>query len=585
MEQAALIVSRRQLLPYQQEAVAKFMNAYRTGWNSANPQTKRYQGCLCFDEMGLGKTLEALATLRELILTDMVTNPTLVVCPPSCIDNWVAEITTAYTGFDVRVFTGSLRALENLTPRSIVLISYGQLIVPFAAWVKALSYERIVTDDRLLDQYCIVNQRVIRPDTRPGTATRRVIDALAAKRIDKDHPSCKYLIGDFSRSVELFVGGVAKRYATKDVPETASQCGNFLFEMTWGLAIFDEAHKAKSPDTVTTKAVAMLRSQYRLALTGTPVMNDSNELRNIMRYCLHYGTGSGYENVGSDLYRMCTIGRRKQDVRNAATPEAVARIYDVVCSVNGFPMLQQFYLDQLEIARNGSKFLEQSDFFPGETKQMRAARLNAARSKFFSIVSALQLAALHPLLLLRPASSDPPSSTAPPSSSEAPQSSNGVAASIAPVVSPSTGSMEGLDVAVAFDGAHPSLHAFQLTWTYKTHAQFPGWFRQRVATFLLCMKREARWLTKDVHRLICTYWARQEDDLVQPSPKLLCIYDLYKKMVERDASDKMIIMSASRRFLELLVVPYFQQRGHRCCHVLRHEQKQKARSFGKFRDR
>lgn len=102
-----------------------------------------------------------------------------------------------------------------------------------------------------------------------------------------------------------------------------------------GMTIIDEIHKAKNPTSAQGKAIHCCCSYYRLALTGTPLMNNAVDLYNILkwlqvdntsfsvfknRYCIMGGFG-GYQIVGyKNLNELETklqhnmLRRRKQDV-------------------------------------------------------------------------------------------------------------------------------------------------------------------------------------------------------------------------------------------------------------------------------
>lgn len=79
-----------------------------------------------------------------------------------------------------------------------------------------------------------------------------------------------------------------------------------------GMVIIDEIHKCKNPTSTQGKAIHNLRSYYKMALTGTPLMNSPLDLYNILKwlevdhhsfyqfksyYCMLGGFG-GYEVVG-----------------------------------------------------------------------------------------------------------------------------------------------------------------------------------------------------------------------------------------------------------------------------------------------
>lgn len=81
---------------------------------------------------------------------------------------------------------------------------------------------------------------------------------------------------------------------------------------TIGMTIIDEIHKAKNPQSQQGKAIHKLKSFYKIALTGTPLLNTPVDLYNVLkwleeeyasfyrfrnRYCIMGGFG-GYEVVG-----------------------------------------------------------------------------------------------------------------------------------------------------------------------------------------------------------------------------------------------------------------------------------------------
>jgi non-specific serine/threonine protein kinase len=58
----------------------------------------------------------------------------------------------------------------------------------------------------------------------------------------------------------------------------------WLAERAWGLVVLDEAQAIKNPDTKQTRAVKALKSETRLALTGTPVENRLSDLWSIFDF-------------------------------------------------------------------------------------------------------------------------------------------------------------------------------------------------------------------------------------------------------------------------------------------------------------
>lgn len=104
-----------------------------------------------------------------------------------------------------------------------------------------------------------------------------------------------------------------------------------------GMTIIDEIHKAKNPTSSQGKAIHNLKSQFKLALTGTPLMNKPIDLFNVMKwigterasfysfknkYCVMGGFG-GYEIVGyknleflKTKFNQSMLRRKKEEVLN-----------------------------------------------------------------------------------------------------------------------------------------------------------------------------------------------------------------------------------------------------------------------------
>ena len=114
-----------------------------------------------------------------------------------------------------------------------------------------------------------------------------------------------------------------------------SQIKNMCESGVIGMTIIDEIHKAKNPISAQGKAIHCCCSYYRLALTGTPLMNNAIDLYNILkwlqvdntsfttfksRYCIMGGFGGyqimGYKNLNELETKLQNnmIRRRKQDV-------------------------------------------------------------------------------------------------------------------------------------------------------------------------------------------------------------------------------------------------------------------------------
>ena len=102
-----------------------------------------------------------------------------------------------------------------------------------------------------------------------------------------------------------------------------------------GMVIIDEVHKCKNPTSQQGKALEKLDSYYRIALTGTPMMNSPVDLYNVLKwlgvehhtytafkeyYCIFgtFGTNDivGYKHLGEleELLNSVMLRRLKTDV-------------------------------------------------------------------------------------------------------------------------------------------------------------------------------------------------------------------------------------------------------------------------------
>jgi hypothetical protein len=145
---------RAELRPYQIEGY-HFL-AYLT--------TNRFGGVLA-DDMGLGKTLQALVWIGWLRAEAKgKTQPSLVVCPKSVTDNWVAEAERFYPGLRVRRWTGEAAdALAAAREEAdIIVLNYAQLrsLSPAIAQV---SWQAAILDEA---------QYIKNPDSQTAQAAR-----------------------------------------------------------------------------------------------------------------------------------------------------------------------------------------------------------------------------------------------------------------------------------------------------------------------------------------------------------------------------------------------------------------------------
>ncbi len=242
--------------------------------------TNRFGGILA-DDMGLGKTVQALAWLLWLrAQPDFAGRASLVVCPKSVTDNWLAEGAKFAPGLRVQILARGPSAADALkAPRTgadLVVINYAQL----------RSLEKTLT-------------------TAP-----------------------------------------------------------------WHAVILDEAQYIKNPDSQTAKAAWALRTEHRLALSGTPIENRLLDLWSIMGFAMPgvLGKRAAFAksfDQRSDPFARTRLAARVRPFVLRRTKGEVAKDLperteeDVLCELEG----------------------EQATLYRAELKRARAALLNINSSK------------------------------------------------------------------------------------------------------------------------------------------------------------------------------------------------------------
>ena len=105
-------------------------------------------GGVLADEMGLGKTHMTLALLAACAESGDARGPSLVVAPTSVVGPWIEKARAFAPGLDARRYEGKDRArlLEGLSPRSVVVTTYGVMVRDMAR-LKVLRWEAVLLDE------------------------------------------------------------------------------------------------------------------------------------------------------------------------------------------------------------------------------------------------------------------------------------------------------------------------------------------------------------------------------------------------------------------------------------------------------
>ncbi len=191
-------------------------------------------GAVLADDMGLGKTVQTLG----LLLQRAAGGPALVVAPTSVCGNWLAETLRFAPGLQVELYgdvLGGDEAEEELSEGVD-----GNDGVPAA---DATATAAITSAPALV------------PDNPRRAARRRQVRGLGPGQV----LVCSYALLQIDADI--------------------------LATPTWHTVVLDEAQAIKNPTTRRAKAALALTSDFRLALTGTPIENRLGELWSIMAFC------------------------------------------------------------------------------------------------------------------------------------------------------------------------------------------------------------------------------------------------------------------------------------------------------------
>ena len=222
------------LLPHQEEGLAWAQQLWE----------KEYPGGLLADDMGLGKTLQVLCFLEwhhaKSHLQESQRKPYLIVAPIALLESWAAE----YPKFFDK------GALDFIT-------LYGKALQTFKCE---------------LDDTSAAHVPEIEGAERPQQL-RRGRGRLDVKRL---------------RSADL----VLTTY------ETVRDFQLDLGLIPWATVVIDEAQRIKTPGTLVTNALKALKTDFRLALTGTPVENSLMDL-----WCITDFVAPGYLDSAKNFNR------------------------------------------------------------------------------------------------------------------------------------------------------------------------------------------------------------------------------------------------------------------------------------------
>jgi len=129
--------------------------------------------------------------------------------------------------------------------------------------------------------------------------------------------------------------------------------GKWVFEQQWGHLLMDEVHKIKNSSSLACKAVGALKSEFRLALSGTPVMNHGGEMLNLFRYALKFEDLDWYHlrimpngKAMQNLLSTFTLGRKKSEIQFGSDPPPPTTEHEVYLDWLGYDEGRHAYREE-----------------------------------------------------------------------------------------------------------------------------------------------------------------------------------------------------------------------------------------------
>jgi SNF2 family DNA or RNA helicase len=437
---------KRGLYEFQKDAVETIVTSLTSATlPSASGVPFEPRAFLLGDEMGLGKTLTALEAVKKLDRW-----PVLIVVPAQCSSNWKKEAESVGLGGKV-----------TLCSYEIVQNAYKQYMD---------NYKDIggLTDEELIRLCRIYGKSVTAADRR------ELLDRTASISIKKPRKGPR----------------------------------STIIRTKWGCVIMDEIHKIRNPQGSTTKAVAFLDAQYRLGLTGTPIVNAGQDLYSIWKYglglfqlnwdVLNHNPSSEYCRL---VISVISLSREKKDITELSglLPKRRFLDEDMVLPWDD-PEQKMAYIEQKLISLRLYRDFCSVQRISGETgKDFNARRMHYQQS-FLARIQRLRQICLHK------------------------------------------------DLPCIYD----DVPIQKSSWTPATHRACSGYVKAQVLSVLSCVRR----LPPNVRTHIVKCFV-EAPDVIVPSSKMTTVYDHLRQYPE----EKLVAFSTYRRFLEQLMGPWLTQIG------------------------
>ncbi|KAH0472735.1 MAG: uncharacterized protein KVP18_000131, partial [Porospora cf. gigantea A] len=225
------------------------------GINWIVSRMKKGFSVLLADEMGLGKTIQTIAVVGHLLERERIASPIMVMVPQSTVDNWNEEF-------------------ERWLPQANVVVYHGGKV----------SREVI----RAYELGTVVAKQ---PNS---TAQGQMVRSKYSNPLNRARPRADVII------------------TTPSILTSPDDLA-VLRSMDFFLMIVDEAHSLKNRDSKRFKEMILIKSRYKLLLSGTPLHNNLEELWSLLHFMNHqlYSSYEHFQNQFCEIEKLDSMGSEK----------------------------------------------------------------------------------------------------------------------------------------------------------------------------------------------------------------------------------------------------------------------------------
>ncbi|KAG8624571.1 hypothetical protein KVT40_007638 [Elsinoe batatas] len=303
------------------------------------------KGGILADDMGLGKTVQAIALMSTRPSPDPANKTTLIICPVALLRQWKEEIQNKLK-----------RGRHSMS----VYIHHGPQ--------KKKTHQELRAFDVVLTSFGTIGSEAKK---RQRFEARKEVDPTTTERADE---KCLFILP-----------------------------GN-----KWYRVILDEAQNVKNRNTQASRGVCQLSAQFRLCMTGTPMMNSVDELYSLIKF-LRIRPYNIWTKFNLEFSRP--IKSSREEFRESAMRRLQALLKAILLrrhkksKINGKPIL---ILPERIVEQTAAEFTEEErDFYKAlETQQriqfnkyVRAGTVGRSYAHILVMLLRLRQACCHPHLV------------------------------------------------------------------------------------------------------------------------------------------------------------------------------------------